>query len=48
MCETDLDNLENKLNSSKDIPEELETIFRNNIFDKYLLNIHSYIINTLN
>ena len=41
MCETDLDNLENKLNSSKDIPEELETIFRNNIFDKYLLGIEN-------
>ena len=38
---TNLDKLEKELNSSKDIPSKLECIFRNNIYDVYLLGIEN-------
>ena len=38
---TDLNKLEKQLNSSKDIPDKLENIFRKNIYDVYLLGIEN-------
>ena len=38
---TDLNKLEKDLNSSKDIPNNLESIFRKNIFNVYLLGIEN-------
>ena len=38
---TDLDKLEKELNSADDIPDELEKIFRKNIYGVYLLGIEN-------